>query len=289
MNVAITGASGFIGRYVASHLESQKHSVRAISVRSPLPAGALEGVQAVVHLAGEPIAQRWTAEARKRILDSRVQGTRRLVEAMREHRPQVLISASAVGYYGSRGDEVLTETSEPGSDFPAQVSVAWEKEAIAAEDLGVRVARLRIGMALGAGGGALKRMLLPFRLGLGGPIAGGHHWVPWIHVNDLSSLVAFLLTESTVRGALNATTPHPITNAEFTRALAEAVRRPAFFPVPGFALKLMFGEMAELILASQHVVPRATLAAGFTFRYPDIFGALQQAVGEAGGNRPERD
>jgi hypothetical protein len=279
MIVAITGASGFIGRRTAAHLQAQGHEVRPLSLRAAIPASALSGCQAVVHLAGEPIAQRWTAEARKRILESRVDGTRSLVGAMGPRPPQVLVSASAVGYYGSRGDEILTESSPPGSGFSAEVATAWEREAQAAEALGVRVVRLRIGMVLGPGGGALKKMVLPFRLGLGGPIAGGRHWVSWIHLDDLVALVAFMLKESTMRGAFNATSPHPVTNAEFTRALARAVNMPAMFPIPAFALKLLFGGMSELVLASQRVLPEATLRTGFTFRYPDVFSALQQILG----------
>jgi uncharacterized protein (TIGR01777 family) len=278
MRIAITGASGFIGRAVAARLRALGHETCAVSVRTAPSADSLEGCQAVVNLAGEPVAQRWTAEARKRIMDSRVQGTRTLVEAMRAHPPQVLINASAVGYYGSRGDEILTESSAPGSDFTAQVAIAWEREAQAAEALGTRVVRLRIGMVLGPGGGALKKMTLPFRLGLGGPIAGGRHWVSWIHLDDLTSLVGFMLKESTVRGAFNATSPHPVTNSEFTRALGQAVNMPAIIPMPAFALKFLLGEMAELLLASQRVEPEATLNTGFTFEYPDVFGALKLIV-----------
>ena len=276
MNIAITGASGFIGQALSQALGKQGHAVRAISVRGPLPPDALQPIDAVIHLAGEPIAQRWTAEARKRIVDSRVEGTRRLIDAMRAHPPQVLISASAVGYYGSCGDTILTETSPAGTDFPAQATVAWEHEAMKAADLGTRVALLRLGIVLGPNGGALEKMLTPFRLGLGGPIAGGKHWTAWIHLNDVIALVAFLLKESTVRGAFNATSPHPVTNADFTRALARALHRPAFFPIPEFALKMLFGEMATLLFASQRVVPKATLAQGFTFEYPDIYAALEQ-------------
>jgi hypothetical protein len=277
MTVAITGASGFLGSRLAEALTRDGHQVRALSVRRPLPEGALQGCHAAVHLAGEPIAQRWSTAVRRRILDSRVEGTRILVEAMRAHRPQVLVSASAIGYYGSQEDRELTETSPPGDDFLAQAVVAWEREAQAAEPLGVRVVRLRQGLVLGRGG-ALQKMLLPFRLGLGGPIAGGHHWVSWIHLDDMVRLITFMLQESTVRGVFNATSPHPVTNAVFTRALASALHRPAFFPIPAVALKLLFGEMSQAVLASQRVLPEATLRAGFTFEYPDIFGALQQIL-----------
>lgn len=279
MNIGVTGTSGFVGRALIPELRRAGHQVRALSVRGPLPDGALAGCDAVVHLAGEPVAQRWTAEARARILSSRVDGTRNLVQALRAHAPRVLVSASAVGYYGSRGDEVLTEDSPAAQDFLGQVAAAWEREALAAEELGVRVARLRIGMVLGREGGALAKMLLPFKLGLGGPIGGGRQWVSWIHMADLIAMIQFLLRESTVRGAFNAVAPHPVTNAEFTRALAQAVHRPAIFPVPALAVKLLFGEMAEVVLASQRAIPQAAERAGFTFRYPDVFGALRQIAG----------
>jgi len=278
MNVAITGASGFIGRAVAENLRSSGHIVRAISLRGGLQGGALAGVNAVVHLAGEPVAQRWTAAARDKILRSRVEGTRTLVAAMRDQPPQVLISASAVGYYGSRGDEILTESVPPADDFLGRVAAAWEEEAQAAEPLGVRVTRLRIGVVLGPNGGALARMLPPFRLGAGGRLGSGQQWMSWIHIDDLVALIAFLMPESTVRGAFNATSPFPVTNREFTRALAEAVHRPAILPVPAFALQWMFGEMSQVLLASQRAVPDAAQRAGFVFQHPDIFAALESVI-----------
>ena len=200
---------------------------------------------------------------------------------MRAKPPQVLISASAVGYYGSRGDDILTEPEPAANDFLGRVAAAWEEEAVAAESLGVRVARVRIGMVLGKGGGALARMLLPFRLGVGGRIGSGKQWVSWIHMADLMALIQFLLKESTVRGVFNATSPFPVTNREFTNALAEAVHRPAILPVPAFALKLMFGEMSEILLGSQRAVPDAAQRAGFVFEHPDIFAALAEIVGSA--------
>jgi uncharacterized protein len=278
MKVAITGASGFIGRRLTERLRRSDHTTRAISLRSAPKPEDLAGCDAVVHLAGEPVGRRWTAAARRRILDSREEGTRTLVAALRDHPPNVLVSASAVGYYGSRGDEILTEQSPAASDFLGQVAEAWEREALEAEKLGVRVVRLRIGVVLGAGGGALARMLLPFRLGIGGRIGNGRQWTSWIHIDDLCELVLFVLRESTLRGALNATSPNPATNAEFTQALAHVLHRPAVLPVPAFALKLLFGEMAEVILASQRVIPQATLRAGFEFQYPDIAGALLQIL-----------
>ena len=276
MNVAITGASGFIGSSLAEHLRRSGHIVRAISLRAALPPDALAGVNAVINLAGEPVAQRWTISARDKILRSRIEGTQALVAAMRTQPPQVLISASAVGYYGSRGDEILIESAPPAPDFLGRVAVAWEEVAQAAEPLGVRVARIRIGVVLGKGGGALSKMILPFRLGLGGQLGSGKQWMSWIHIDDLMELIAFLMKESTVRGVFNATSPFPVTNREFTQALAEAVHRPAIMPVPAFALRLALGEMAEIVLASQRAIPDAAQRAGFVFEHPDIFAALAQ-------------
>jgi hypothetical protein len=281
MNVAITGASGFIGCAVAENLRSSGHIVRTVSLRGRLEPAALAGVNAVVHLAGEPVAQRWTPAVRDKIMRSRVDGTRTLVAAMRGQPPQVLISASAVGYYGSRGDEILLESAPPADDFLGRVAAAWEEEAQAAEPLGVRVARLRIGMVVGPNGGALARMLPPFRMGIGGRLGSGRQWVSWIHIDDLVALIAFLMKESTVRGVFNATSPFPVTNREFTQALAEAVHRPAILPVPAFALRLMFGEMSEVLLASQRALPDAAQRAGFIFQHPDIFAALAQIAGGA--------
>ncbi len=278
MTIGITGATGFVGRALAEELRRTGHEVREIPLRGTLPANVLQGCDAVVNLAGEPIAQRWTNEARAKIRSSRVEGTRALVNAMRSHRPQVLVSASAVGYYGSRGDTVLMESEPPSNDFLGEVAAEWEKEAIGAEAVGVRVARIRLGVVLGPGGGALKKMLLPFRLGLGGPIGGGKQWMSWIHRDDVIALILFLLRESTVRGPFNACSPHPVTNAEFTRALGEALHRPAIIPVPAFAVNALFGEMGRVVLDSQRAVPDAAVRAGFTFQYPDVYGALAQVV-----------
>jgi uncharacterized protein (TIGR01777 family) len=278
MNVAVTGASGFIGRRLSERLKREGHTVRPVSIRAGVDPASLAGCDAVVHLAGESVGQRWTATARERMRFSRIDGTRALVNAMRFQPPRVLVSASAIGYYGSRGDEILSESSPPAQDFLAELSVGWEREADAALGLGVRVARIRIGVVLGPGGGALDRMLLPFRVGLGGRIAGGGQWMSWIHLDDLTAMIAFLLKESTLRGVFNAVSPHPVTNAEFTRALAHTLRRPSILPVPAFALKLLLGDMSQVILASQRVIPEAAVRAGFTFDYPDIYGALAKIL-----------
>jgi len=274
MNISITGASGFIGRHLMKSLAEAGHSPRALSRHAP-PAESLREADAVIHLAGEPLAQRWTAEAKRRIRESRVAGTRNLVAALATlpRRPDALICASAIGYYGSRGDEILTESSAPGSGFLPEVCVAWEREAQAAEAFGMRVVRVRTGLVLDAGGGALVRMLPPFRMGLGGRLGSGRQWMSWIHLEDLTALFQFAV-ESQVRGPLNAVAPNPVTNSEFTRELARALRRPAVFPVPGFALRLLFGEMADVLLASQRVAPGAAQAAGFRFRFPQLAPAL---------------
>jgi len=276
MIIVVTGASGFIGRRLTERLRAEGHTVREISLRRPAPVVPI--CHAVVHLAGEPVAQRWTRSARDRILKSRVEGTKSLVKALSEHPPPVLISASAIGYYGSRGDEILTETSKPGGDFLAQVVIGWEREARSAEQFGVRGVPLRFGAVLGRGGGALKKILLPFRLGLGGRLGSGQQWMSWIHLDDLIALIGFAIESAQCTGAMNAVAPHPVTNAEFTHDLARALHRPAIFPVPEFALKLLYGEMSQVILGSQRVVPEVALQAGFEFRFPQLGPALRHVV-----------
>ncbi len=293
MKIAITGASGLIGSYLAAALLEDGHQLHVLSRRAhdaprpgvqvsrwdpangPVPEAALQGTGAVINLAGEPVAQRWTTAAKERILESRVQVTRRLLEAfsVRPDRPAVLISCSGVGIYGSRGDEVLTESSPPGGGFLAGVVQEWEQQADLAEALGIRVVKLRLAMVLSARGGALGGMLPAFRAGVGGRLGSGRQWMSWIHIDDVASLVRFALRQP-VAGPLNAAAPAPVTNAEFTRALAEALRRPAVLPVPVFALRLLFGEMADVLLDSQRVLPEAAIAAGFRFRYPALGGAL---------------
>jgi uncharacterized protein (TIGR01777 family) len=276
MIIAVTGSSGFIGRRLTQRLRADGHTVREISLRrGPV---IVPVCHAVVHLAGEPVAQRWTRSARDRILKSRVKGTKFLVKALSEHPPPVLISASAIGYYGSRGDEILTETSKPGGDFLAQVVIGWEREACSAEQFGVRVVPLRFGVVLGRGGGALKKILLPFRLGLGGRLGSGRQWMSWIHLDDLIALIVFAIESEQCKGVMNAVAPHPVTNDEFTHDLARALHRPAVFPVPEFGLKLLYGEMSQVILGSQRVIPEAALQAGFQFRFAELGPALRQIV-----------
>jgi hypothetical protein len=293
MNITISGASGFIGRRLLKNLASAGHSLRVLtrhaganmppgirlSVWDPMkgqpPRESLENANAIIHLAGEPVAQRWTPEVKRRIRDSRVGGTRQLVEALSAlpRGPNVLVAASAVGYYGSRGDELLDESSPPGTGYLAETCVAWEQEAQAATALGMRVAVIRIGMVLDPAGGALARLLLPFRMGVGGRLGSGQQWTSWIHLADLAEQVRFAV-DNPVAGVWNGVAPVPVTNRDFTRELARALHRPAILPVPGLALKAIFGEMSEVLLASQRVAPRAAQAAGFRYRFPQLGAAL---------------
>lgn len=296
MRITVTGAGGFIGRRLVERLRAGGHALRVLG-RKPAgglpfffwealgenlpPEVSLRDADAVIHLAGEPVAQRWTREARRRIRLSRVEGTRRLVEALGRlpRRPAVLVCASAIGIYGSRGEEILTESAPPGAGFLAQVCVDWEQTATDAEALGLRVVRLRTGMVLGREGGALARLLLPFKAGLGGRLGDGRQWMSWIHRDDLVELIRFAVEEPALRGAVNAVAPAPVTNAEFTRQLAAALRRPALLPAPAFALRAVFGEMASVLLGSQRVLPEAAQAAGFVFAYPELAGALRRLLG----------
>jgi uncharacterized protein (TIGR01777 family) len=302
MTIAITGASGFIGRRLMKALAGGNHTLRVLSrhsgtnlppgvqlyvwdaMKGPPPEDSLEGVDAVIHLAGEPIAQRWNADVKEKILESRATGTRHLVQALStaRRRPALLICGSAIGYYGSRGDEVLTESSPPGSGFMADVCVAWEKEADLAESLGMRLVKLRTGMVLGANGGALAKMIPPFKAGMGGKLGHGDQWMSWVHLDDLVGILQYSL-DNPVRGPLNGTSPNPVINADFTKALAHALSRPAVVPMPAFTLKFMFGEMSEVMLASQRVMPRAAEAAGYRFRYPDVDAALANIVSPGTG------
>jgi uncharacterized protein (TIGR01777 family) len=274
VRIAITGARGLVGGRLSSMLASEGHTVRAVSTRSSVRPEDFEGCDAVVNLAGEPVAQRWTPEVRERIRTSRVEGTRAVVNALSGNPSATLISASAIGYYGSRGDEVLTESSAPGSDYLAHLAVEWEREA---DRFNGRVVKLRVAMVLGPGG-ALKKMLLPFKLGIGGRIGDGSQWMSWIHLDDLVAMIIFLIGNPRSAGPVNASSPNPVTNAQFTRELASALHRPAIFPVPKVALKLLFGEMSELVLDSQRVLPAAAIDAGFSFRFPEVGAALRDVV-----------
>lgn len=280
MKIAITGASGLVGSYTSDVLRGEGHEVRALSTRSAIKPADLESCDAVVHLAGEQVAQRWTVAAKERIRSSRVDGTRQLVRVLAALKtpPAVLISASAIGIYGTRGEVTLTESSPPSADFLGEVAVGWEREARAAEALGIRVVIPRFGVILSRNGGALKKMLLPFKLGVGGRIGNGKQWMSWIHIDDVVRLIAFAIANESVRGPMNAVAPNPVINAEFTRALTRALHRPAIFPVPLFALRILFGQMAEILYASQRVVPEAAIRAGFEFRFREIDVALSDLM-----------
>jgi len=293
VKITISGASGFIGRRLLKAFGSDGHTLQVLSrhagtnmppnvkvwawdpLKAEAPAEALRDTDALIHLAGEPLAQRWNEETKQRIRDSRVAGTRNMVQGLTRavKRPAMLICASAVGYYGSRGDEMLTEQSAAGSGYLPELCQAWEEEAAKAEALGIRVVRLRIGLVLDGRGGALMRMLPPFRMGVGGKLGNGKQWMSWIHLEDLVGLFRFAL-ESRLSGPVNGVAPYPVINADFTKALAGVVHRPAIFPVPGFALRLLFGEMSEILLGSQRVVPKAAEAAGYRFRFPQLGAAL---------------
>lgn len=302
MKTLVTGGTGMVGPRVLRMLDKPtvvsrnpdraRQSIGHLAGRivgwdplgGPPPAEAFEGVEAVFHLAGESVAEgRWTAAQKARIRDSRVIGTRNLVQGMRQAatKPAVLVSASAVGYYGDRGEEELTESASPGRDFLADVCVAWEKEAYAAEELGVRVVTERTGIVLGAGGGALAKMLTPFKLGAGGPLGNGRQWMPWVHVTDLARLYLHAAEHASIRGPLNAVAPNPVRNSEFTKALGRQLRRPAFMPAPYIGLRLLFGEFAQVLFASQRVIPKVALDTGFTFQYPDIAAALKEILAPA--------
>jgi uncharacterized protein (TIGR01777 family) len=276
MKIAITGASGMLGSRMMSELAG--HSLVAVGRKSGTMPSA---VDAVIHLAGEPVAQRWTAEAKRRILESREAGTRKLVDAFAQmtQPPQTLVCASAIGIYGSRGDEVLTEASSPGQGFLPEVCLAWEREADRAASLGVRVVKLRIGIVLAREGGALARMLPPFRAGVGGPLGSGRQWMSWIHIDDVVGLMRHALEHAAMEGPVNATAPLPVINAEFVRMLGKSLHRPAIVPAPAFALRLLFGEMSEVLLGSQRVLPAAADAAHYQFRHPELGAALRDLLG----------
>jgi len=296
MKILITGATGLIGKALQKSLRERGHELLLASRKEPkdnsyiqwdpengfADAGRLEGIDAVVHLAGESIsALRWTDEKKKAIRDSRVLGTRNIVDTISDlkERPRVMVAASAIGFYGDRGDEELTETSKAGKNFLAEVSREWEAEARRAEDSGVRTVLLRTGIVLSKDGGALGTMLTPFKFGLGGVIGDGKQWMSWISLHDHIEVINFALENENIRGAVNSVSPHPVTNQEFTAIMGEVLYRPTFIPLPEFAVHLAFGEMGEaLLLDSTKVIPKRLMDAGFKFKFPDLKKAIENAV-----------
>lgn len=293
MFLTISGATGFIGRRLLNIYPPDKNSVIILGRKNPdlsplfqfghwNPTAAepsrelLQRSEVIIHLAGEPVAQRWTPEAKNNIRDSRVIGTRNLVSAIGKllHRPKTLICASAVGIYGDRGDEILLESAKAASGFLPDVCSAWEAEADRAIEHGLRVVKIRIGIVLGADGGALASMTPLFRAGVGGVLGSGKQWMSWIHVDDLVGMIQFAAENQSVSGVLNGVAPNPVTNREFTSNLASALHRPAFLPAPEFVVKLVYGEMAQILFASQRVQPQAALKAGFQFQFPQLPAAL---------------
>jgi uncharacterized protein (TIGR01777 family) len=292
--ILVSGASGPIGAALLPSLRSHGHKVVRLirgpasgdeqiswDPAKPLSAESVSGFEAVIHLAGESIVGRWTAAKKARIRDSRVQGTRHLAEALAQapQRPALLISASAVGYYGHRGDEVLREDSSPGQDFLAEVCRQWEAATQPAALAGIRTVNMRIGLILSQVGGALPKMLTPFRLGVGGNIGNGRQWWSWIDVNDVAGAVHHIMKTDLLQGPVNLVAPNPVTNAEFTKTLAQVLHRPAIFPMPAFAARLAFGEMAdELLLASQRVEPAKLVSSGYPFQRSELKTALEEIL-----------
>jgi len=306
MKVTVTGATGTLGSALVAELLARGDEVTALS-RNPdsarrklgaevnalawadpkgdsPPAQALRGQDAVMHLLGEPVAQRWSEQAKKEIRDSRVLSTRNLVAGLAElseaERPGVLVSQSASGFYGPQGDQRVDESAPAADDFLAGVCVAWEAEAHHAESLGLRVALARTGVVMSEEGGALEKMLPPFKLGVGGPVAGGKQYVPWIHADDVVGALLFCLDTEGATGPINLSAPEPVTNAELSKALGHVLKRPAVAPVPAFAIKTLYGEMASIVTNGVRAVPKRLLELGYDFRRPDLEDALRAATGK---------
>jgi hypothetical protein len=298
VRILLTGSSGLIGHALLSFLTADGHKVVRLT-RSQRPASSshiswdpsagtiqvddLEDFDAVVHLAGESIVGRWTPEKKARILESRAKGTRLLCESLADlrSRPIVLVSASAIGYYGDRGDQVMDEESSAGSLFLSKVAKAWEAATDAARRNGIRVVNLRIGFVLGKAGGGLATMLLPFKLGVGGRVGSGRQYMSWIAIDDVVGAISHAILSDSLRGPVNAVAPNPVTNREFTKTLGRVLWRPTIFPLPAFAARLVMGEMADdLLLASTRVKPSRLLSSGYEFRFPQLEGALRHVLGK---------
>lgn len=300
MKVAVTGGTGFIGSRLVERLQTEGHQVlllvrnvskaqqrfpnaEVVSYTSKVSGAwqqSIAGCDGVVNLAGEPIANRWTENSKKEILESRQLGTQKIVEAISQAnpKPSVLVNSSAVGYYGTSETAVFNETSSPGQDFLAEVCQAWESEAEKVKASGTRLAIIRTGIVLGPGGGVLARMTFPFQLFAGGPLGSGNQWVSWVHREDLVNLILKSLTDSSMAGVFNATAPNPARMNELCQILGQILNRPSWLPVPDFALALLLGEAAQVVLEGQHVQPQNTLSKGFEFQYPTLQTALKQIL-----------
>ncbi len=303
--VTVTGATGLIGLALIEALQQRGAEVTILSrdagrarerlraaglqpveafdwnlLAEPAPKEALEGRDAIAHLAGENVAQRWSADAKRAIRESRVRGTRNLLAglAQTQERPRALVSASAIGYYGAHGEEPLDEDAPAGADFLAEVCVEWEAEAAKADELGARVVLVRTGVVLHKDGGALAKMLPPFRLGVGGPVAGGRQFISWIHRDDVVGMYVAALADERWSGAVNATAPDPVNNGDFSHTLGRVLHRPALLPVPGAALRLLYGEMAEIVTDGARVLPAKPLVLGYEFAHPQLEEALSSAL-----------
>lgn len=299
MRVTVSGATGRIGRHLVAALKDRGDEVTALS-RDPerageqlgveafawnlkeeaAPSAALAGRDAIVHLAGEDVGQRWTKEVKAEILDTRERGTRNLVHSIfdTEPRPKALICASASGYYGAHGDEIVDESGAPGSDWLAEVVARWERQAETAK-IGVRTVVVRAGVVLNAEGGALSKMLPYFKAGVGGPVGSGKQYMPWIHIDDLIGIYLAAIDNPAFQGPINAAAPEPVTNKEFAKALGRAINRPALAPVPGFTLKLLYGEMSQIVLTGVRMVPGRAAELGYEFKHPDLDEALRSTLG----------
>lgn len=298
MNFFISGATGFVGTHICKHLLEAGHEVTGVGTRpehrhidhdrfhyisadTTEPGSwqdAVKHADAILNLAGRTIFNRWTTQYKITIYDSRVLTTRNIVDALPEGREVVLCSTSAVGYYGDQGDTVLTEDAPAGDDFLARLGEHWEREALAAEDKGARVVLARFGIVLGRGGGALEKMVPAFRMMVGGPIGKGLQWFPWIHMDDLTAAVDFVVATDSARGPFNFCAPNPVRNLDLARSLGDILNRPAVMPAPAFMVRLVLGEFGNTLLASQRVVPARLLDSGFNFTFPDLDGALVDLV-----------